>query len=545
MELETWLQSYIEDGSILGFSVAVLQDGKPAYVGGFGKTSVGEHGVDITENTLFAYGSISKMLCATLVMRLVEAGLLELDRPVVGYLPGFQFSDPGRGQKVTLRHLLSHTSGLPMSGKYWGPRDPDSLRRFVYEQIPRYTFHSEPGEVFLYSNTVICLAGYIAEAVTGRYYDELVQMYVFDPLEMTTTFDPAGVMMRPLALPHEIDPAGNLTISAKMPYNVSGNPSSFAYGTVRDLANIAQMYVNGGQFAGRLFLTPEAISQMHTMYGRRHIECHLHPFAQRIGGYGLGFDVGNHRGHRSARHGGQNLSNNCYFDIFPNDGAAVIMLVNYGEDWRRVTELNIRLSDYVLGLPDVGVVFAGRPEAKSVQELDASCYTGTFVSYTYGLLIKMTVEGGQLYLEEGEQRHELICHGEHQFYYDLEETIVLAVAYFFDPAGNLTHIMKGGEPFHPLELLPFKPDMITWRTFAGAYRDPSNWELNDIIYVRFEDDQVLFKGGLGGDERPGRAINPDTFLTHLGYLQFLKTDNIYRLIVGQTAHYFPTIHLDL
>lgn len=538
VNMETVLQSYIADKSALGFAVAVLQDGEPTYVGGFGKTTVAEHGTAITPNTLFAYGSISKMLCATLVMRLVDGGLLALDRPVVDYLPGFAFSDPGRGNKVTLRHLLSHTSGLPMSGKYWGPRDPDSLRRFVYEQIPRYTFHSEPGEVFLYSNTVICMAGYAVEAVTGQYYDDLMQTYVFDPLQMTTTFDPAEVMMRPLALPHRVDPAGNVTPAPKMPYNVSGNPSSFAYGTAQDLANIAQMYLNGGQFNGQTFLTSASIQEMHTMIGRGHTECHIHPLSQCNIGYGLGFNVGHYKGHRNARHGGLNLSNNCFFDLFPDDNAGFILMVNYCYDHIRLMELVSYLADYALGLPYEGVVYRERPQTTPSQ-LDLRRYEGAFMSFTYGSLVNIGVQAGKLYLEEDGKQYEMVQWGRDVFYIDVTETFIQAVEFFFDPAGTLTHIMKSGEPLHPIELLPFKSDIATWRSFAGAYRDPSNWELNDIIYVRFGDDQLLFKEGIEGKEAPGRAITPDTFLTHLGYLQFQEHNGQTVLIVGQAAYYFP------
>jgi hypothetical protein len=97
----------MEKQAALGAAVAILQGGEIVYLGGFGTTSIEEGGVQVTPQTLFAYGSIGKNLCAVLIMRLVEQGLLQLDTPIVNYLPTLQFSDRERGRKVTLRHLLS------------------------------------------------------------------------------------------------------------------------------------------------------------------------------------------------------------------------------------------------------------------------------------------------------------------------------------------------------------------------------------------------------------------------------------------------------
>jgi CubicO group peptidase (beta-lactamase class C family) len=198
------VQRYVDDEIVLGAAVAIIQNGEISYIGGFGRTTVEEHGVQVTSSTLFAYGSICKNICAALIMRLVEQGLLNLDMPIVHFLPDLRFSNARHGEKVTLRHLLSHTSGIPMAGKYWGPRDPESLKRFVYEQIPHYTFLAAPGTFHLYSNTAFCIAGYIAEAITGEFYDDLVQEYVFDPLQMVrTSFDPVVSLTYPVALPHK------------------------------------------------------------------------------------------------------------------------------------------------------------------------------------------------------------------------------------------------------------------------------------------------------------------------------------------------------
>jgi CubicO group peptidase (beta-lactamase class C family) len=133
------IQGYIGVDSILGMGIAVVQGEEIIYCSGFGTTSIEEGSSPITPQTIFAIGSTSKTLNALMIMTLVEQGVLDLDRPVVDYLSGFVFSDnPQWGKRVTLRHLLSHTSGLACGFRGWGPRDPDALRRWVWDEMAHF-----------------------------------------------------------------------------------------------------------------------------------------------------------------------------------------------------------------------------------------------------------------------------------------------------------------------------------------------------------------------------------------------------------------------
>ncbi|HEY0606792.1 MAG TPA: serine hydrolase domain-containing protein, partial [Herpetosiphonaceae bacterium] len=151
--IERRIQQAIQERRYVGLALALVHGAEMTYARGFGTTSVEDGGIAVTPDTLFCIGSISKSLTATLVMRLVEQGRLDLDQPVIHYLPGFAFSDRLLGARITLRHVLSHSTGLPAAGKDFGPRDPDALRRFVWEDLPRYQFIAEPGKVHLYNNT--------------------------------------------------------------------------------------------------------------------------------------------------------------------------------------------------------------------------------------------------------------------------------------------------------------------------------------------------------------------------------------------------------
>jgi CubicO group peptidase (beta-lactamase class C family) len=540
--LDTLIHSYMQQQAALGAAVAILQDGEIIYLNGFGTTSVEEGGVQVTPRTLFAYGSISKNLCAVLIMRMVEQGLLQLDMPIVHYLPSLQFSDAERGRKITLRHLLSHTSGLPMGGKVWGPRDPDSLRRFVYEQIPYYTFLSEPGAVHLYSNTVICVAGHVAEAVTGQFYDDLVQEYVFDPLQMSrVTYDPVIAMTYPVALPHERGENGQLRVVHKMTYNVSGNPSSFALGSVSDLANLAQMYLSQGQFGGQHFLTAASIAEMQRIHGSRHIEAALHPLADNYLGYGLGFEIGDYRGRRAAGHGGMNLTYNCFFKLFPDERVGVVVLTNQCNDpllWEMVKALY----DYALGLSPVTAAALERLDARvtALTHHQIQRYIGTFVQVETADLATFAVINGQLTLQRKDNVLPLIAVGNGAFYADVTAPYRLPVAFIDDAKGQVAHVLIRGEPYHPITLdQTFQPDLQLWQSFVGRYKDPSNNNHDEIFTVRLQDGVLFITEGT--HEVPCRAINQRSFLSTLGLFTFEDTDMdaVKLLVWGKAVRFYP------
>lgn len=542
ISLDELIQPYIDDHAAVGAAIAVLQNGQISYLGGFGKTCVEEYGIPVTPQTLFSYGSISKNLCAALVMRLVEQDLLDLDQPVVGYLPGFQFSREDFSRRVTLRHLLSHTSGLPMAGKYWGPRDPESLGRFVYEQIPYYKFLAEPGSVHLYSNTVICIAGHVAERVTGKYYEDLVQEFVFDPLGMAhSTFDPSIAMTYPLALPHESDPEGNLRVKHRMTYNVSGSPSSFAYGSVTGLANLAEMYLNQGWFRDLQFLTSVSIAEMHKPHASRHIDEHIHPLAHVNRGYGLGFNTGEYKGRRAARHGGMTLSFNCFFDLFPDDRAAVILLTNFSRD-EKLLELIAALYDYALDLPSTGIVRSSKPAPVSGPDENQNLedFTGTFLNVESGNLVSFSVVEDQLVIEDGENTLQLVQYSSHQFYSDISELFVQLIAFIRDSDGVLTHVMVSGEPYFPVMIDPsFRPQPHQWEKYQGIYMDPTNRNLEDIFTVRIQDGVLLIAEG--DHEAACTPISNRKFLSELGTIEFEDSlaDSVNILVWGQATRFYP------
>jgi CubicO group peptidase (beta-lactamase class C family) len=532
----------MDQQAAIGAAVAILRDGEVIEIGGFGKTSVEESGVNVTPHTLFAYGSISKTICAALIMRLVEQGLLDLDQRIAHYLPDLKFSDPVCGEKITLRHILSHTSGLPAAGKDWGPRDPDSLRRFVDEQIPHYVFHAEPGGVYLYSNTAFCIAGRVAEAVTGTVYEELVQAYVFAPLQMDrATYDPAIALTYPVALPHELSPDGDLRVTHKLAYNASGNPSGFALGSVSDLANLAQMFLNQGMFGSEEFLRSPSVAEMQKPHASRHIEGHAHPLAHANQGYALGFFTGHYKGRRAARHGGMSQSFNCFFDLFPDDRAGVVLLTNYSQE-QPLMELLLALYDRALDLPDQGILYLERPAVLSPSPNDEVLrrYTGSFLNVESGRLAIFTIHDNVLLMDIEGESSPLVPFEYTRFFAEVSEKYRLPVVFLEDREGQVTHVMITGEPYFLIEIDPsFQPDLQLWKTFEGIYMDPSNPNPDEVFTIRLEGGTLYINED--GYEVPGRAIGARCFLSELGMIEFKDTGLVGEkvLVLGKATRYYP------
>jgi CubicO group peptidase (beta-lactamase class C family) len=519
-KIEQQIQHYVDSDYILGLAVAIVQGDKITYAHGFGMTSVEDEPTRVTPNTLFAYGSISKNICAALVMRLVEQGKLDLDEPVLNLLPGFSFSDAELGKKITLRHLLSNTTGLPSSGKDWGPRDRDALKQFIWEEIPRYSFLLEPGRVHLYSSTVMCMAGYLAEVATGKYYDDLVQELVFDPLKMDrSTFDHAVAMTYPTALPHELDPAGKLRTIHRMTANASGHPSSFCFGSTLNLANLAMMYLNRGQFKGHIFLSPPSLEQMFTPYGRRYIEGASHPFAHISANYGLGFELGTYKGVRIVRHGGMSLSYNCFFDLFPDEEIGLVLQTNFSDE-EKLPELIVYLYDQLLGLPSKGIVSVPAPQPIEIEGAEQTNYVGTYLNIEFGILAKVSKEQDELKLEYNDEIVPLIAFDKDRYYCQLGSGLRIPVTFLPERSGAVQNVTVGGRPYHRLKLDPtFEPKPELWERYSGLYQDLNNRDEEAVFRVHLNQERKLMLSRYGV-EVSCQPLTNSCFISDHGFIEF-------------------------
>lgn len=212
------------------------------------------------DSTLYDLASLTKVVATTTaVMLLVDRGRLELDAPVVRYVP--EFAGPGTAT-ITVRQLLTHTSGLradlPIAA-IRGARDAGELQRLVYAETPRFS----PGSRVVYSDVNALLLGEIVRRTCGEALDAFVTREVFFPLGMTETrYRPGRGVLRRTAPTgmwrgHPVAGVVNDPSAAKLG-GVSGNAGVFS--TARDMARFAQFVLHGGVAGdGRRLVRAETI----------------------------------------------------------------------------------------------------------------------------------------------------------------------------------------------------------------------------------------------------------------------------------------------
>jgi CubicO group peptidase (beta-lactamase class C family) len=163
-----------------GASVSVLAEGEVTDAA-VGVVNV-RTGVEVQPDSPFMIQSVTKVWTATLVLQLVDEGLVALDEPVTRYLPGFRTADPALSATITVRHLLTHTGGF--EGDIWAPTtcDEDALRLFVDEHVASAPQHLTPGRLFSYCSAGMGVLGRLVEVVRGTTYADALRRCLTEPL---------------------------------------------------------------------------------------------------------------------------------------------------------------------------------------------------------------------------------------------------------------------------------------------------------------------------------------------------------------------------
>src|SRR5689334_555953 len=146
-----------------GVAVGLIKDGKVIYTRGYGVRNT-QTQQPVTEDTIFAIGSVSKSFTALDIAQLVDAGKLNLDAPVITYLPDFKLSDPTATRQLTLRHLLSHTSGVPPFDDWY--TTPARDRKQIVDDMASVPITALPGKVWQYTNQNFVVPAYVLQQVT-------------------------------------------------------------------------------------------------------------------------------------------------------------------------------------------------------------------------------------------------------------------------------------------------------------------------------------------------------------------------------------------
>ena len=291
-------------------SLAIVKDGRIGYVETYGDARLDPR-TPARPGMRYSIGSISKQFTAAAILMLAEERKLSLDDPVSRFAP-----DLTRANEVTIRQLLSHTSGYQ---DYW-PQDyvpPVMLKEItaagILERWAKIPLDFEPGTQYQYSNTNFVIAGLIVEKASGVPFLEFLRARIFTPLGMTSVTDIDRDRLG------QTDPVGYLryALGPPRPAPKEGKGWLFAAGelamTAQDLArwNVA--------FLEQKLLTPDSFREMTK-------DVHLkNGLGTR---YGLGIGVTTESGRRALEHGGEVSGFTAQNVVFPDDGAAISVLTN-------------------------------------------------------------------------------------------------------------------------------------------------------------------------------------------------------------------------
>jgi CubicO group peptidase (beta-lactamase class C family) len=315
-ELTNVVEQQLADWDVPGIAIGILHNGE-IQTHGVGLANV-ETGFPMRSDTVLQIGSISKIFTSTLVMTLVDEGLLDLDTPVIEYVPDLQFQDREARQVISMRHLLTHTSGL--YGDWFedfGPGD-DSLSKALANVHTLRQIYA-PGEVWSYCNSGFCIAGAVIERITGQTFEQAMKERVFDPLGMEkATFFAHEAITWPTAVGHNLED-DEPVVARRYPLPRNVNAAGGIITDVGEMLQFAKLHLNEGEVDGNRVLAPESVRAMQNEETKAAVMADY---------YGLAWALRDRDGKRLVGHGGSTNGFRAHLVMVPDQQFAMVMLTN-------------------------------------------------------------------------------------------------------------------------------------------------------------------------------------------------------------------------
>ncbi|MEV0166021.1 CubicO group peptidase (beta-lactamase class C family) [Nonomuraea fuscirosea] len=330
-------------------------------------------GVDVTTDSLFQIGSVTKVYTATLIMQQIEQGRLTLDTPVLEVLPEFKVADAEVTKKVTIRHLLTHTSGIDGDLFLDTGRGDDCVEKYVAACADLAQNHPL-GVTQSYCNSGFSIAGRVLEKLTGKRWDDVLREGIGEPLGLTHTWTlPEDVLRFRAAMGHvdgEPAPVWGLMRSA--------GPAGLICARPADVVAFARAHLEGGLLENPQVMWEPQVDIPNPYALGRH--------------WGVGWIVDEWSGQRVISHGGNTIGQHAMLWAVPGTGTIACVTVNGGHSGafthRVATELFAELDG--LSVPAT----LGPPETPV--EVDASRYAGRYERA--GAILDVSLRDGKPWL---------------------------------------------------------------------------------------------------------------------------------------------------
>jgi dipeptidyl aminopeptidase/acylaminoacyl peptidase/CubicO group peptidase (beta-lactamase class C family) len=390
----------------------------------------------VSTDSAFQIGSVTKVWTATLVMQLAEDGLLDLDAPLTAVLPELRLGSAELNAKLTMRHLLTHTSGIAGDVFDDTGRGDDCVEKYVALLADAGVSHPL-GATVSYCNAGFVLAGRVIEKLTGKSWDTVLRERLITPLGLRRTSTlPEEALLGSAATGHVCEPGEPPHVAPAWSLPRSVGPAGLICSTAGDVLAFARMHLTGGQGPGGVsLLTPGSVAAMQEQHAD------LPSSRGKADSWGLGWLRLSWDGRRLVGHDGGTIGQYAYLRLLPEDGLAVVLLTNGGQADDLYQDLFREVFRDV-----AGVEMAAPPGPAAVPPpIDPGRYVGTY--------------------ERASMRSEV---------FESDGTLMLRVTV----TGPLAELREN--PVHTLELVPVAEDEF-------VVRDPGDETWTPVTFYRLPD----------------------------------------------------------
>lgn len=348
--LEAEVRHTLSEGDIPSLTVALVIGDSTVWAGGYGYANLWSR-TPAAPETVYLIGSTYKAMSTVGLLRLMEEGRFALDDPVRDHLGAVRIRGEDPSNPITFRHLLTHTSGLPVTfGPHlvWGNTVPRSFPAYFEEALQVL---GPPLDSLRYSNIAYTLVAFIVEELAGQEYAEYIEERVFTPLGLASTaFQPTPSMDERLAVPYLYDEDTGHTPAPRLKADVW--PAGIVYGTVLDQARWLRANLNGGTLDGATLLAPATLDTMMTVQYDRFRGSISAGWGDDDAGWGLTWWLATRGGDRYFAHSGSVPGYTAFIEGNRDRRVGVALLSNGHRAHAHLFRLSERIIDRVLATLD-------------------------------------------------------------------------------------------------------------------------------------------------------------------------------------------------
>ena len=367
---DIWLEAQREYDHLPGISVGIVKDQQLIWSKAYGMADLSKN-VPCEPNTIYSICSISKLFTSIAIMQLYDAGKLRLDDSVSMLLPGFNIKQqfPGSGP-ITVRSLLTHSSGLPRESDYpyWtGPDYPFPTQPLVVDKLGKQQTLYPAATYFQYSNLGMTLLGEIVAKVSGKPYDFYVEENILKPLRLSSThpYLPANQWGGKFATGYgAIKRDGTRDVIPL--FDARGIAAAAGYSSnVEDLAHFASWQFRLQKNGGKEILKASTLKEMQRVHW-------VDPDWKTH--WGLGFSISQQDGKTTFGHGGSCPGYRTTLLIDPQEKLAFVVLINAGTSPEK----------YANGIRNILLMAKAKEKVSKADSLALESYAGRYNSQPFG-----------------------------------------------------------------------------------------------------------------------------------------------------------------